>query len=456
MSWLASLSEIAPESTRSRVLVLLLDRVLIGAVVGFAFVNYDIYRADRDAQREDRALQAQLRVERARASGELLPSILDRTSEVGSRGYLLSSALSAELIAPEAAIELLSSLHREGILNSQFLRIAGVALPAGLAAVGRHGARLRDEARAHGNPGRSSQVTAVAEVPSGYRYVAYTGLSAPLQAVVNERLSWAAALREALPRIPERDEREVVTRRFLTEHVSGLYFVFQPIGARTAEELFHSSSMTLRLIGALDCVIQNWGPTLEAAIYVGQEFASLDLASEEDVLYAEALVGVLREHMFRRSFGIRTGSHGSHVAIHLAELLVDDSFRHRVSWLPNSASPEQRRRWWAEESAASAHSSLQFVVSEVLTQMGERAENAEPVLTSFVNEFVQEVDGAETQEALQLVSSRYGSYSVRTAVAVLRSLDSETSRAALESVRQLGDDKLTAFEGVRWLLGDLE
>ena len=350
-------------------------------------------------------------------------------------------------------MEVAAELHDQGLPDHHIPRIASLALPERLQAIARHGARLRNELRDNGNPSRASQVRGISNGSGGYKYVPSSNLSDQLRAVVKERLVWADALKEAMPHVSEHEEGKIVTRRFLTRYLDGLYFLFQPVGVQGSQRLFFSTSRTLRLVGALDCVIQNWGPKREAADFVGAELTALDLGSEEDLSYALALVRVLRE------FANGTNEYANlapEIAVHLARLLVDNSFLHRLPWIPDDASREQRNLWLSEDITADLHSSLQFTAGESLWLMRTQAHSAEGVLISFIDELVRNVKSSKTPEAVSRLSGRYGSYAVRVSVAVLISMDTEASRAAIQKVRKLGDEHLSQFEGIGMELNALE
>ena len=445
MKLLSKLFAIDAETTKGKLILLVADKLIIGLIVLGAIGIFLRFQSDREAVHEARLVEAKLKVDRMHLAKDLLPFMLDESSDAVARGYLLSSALSAELIDPEVAIDVASKLFAQGLLDAQIRRIVGIALPAGLPSIARHGARLRNELRNSGNPGRSAQVKGISDSAGGVKYVPSPNLSEQLQQSVNERLVWAGALGEALPDVSAHEERQIVTQGFLTAHISALYFLFQPTSMRGSQRLFFSSSRTLRLVGALDCVIQDWGPTQEAAEYIGNELETLNLRSEEDLSYALALVRVLREYEDDRD---DQADLAPEIAIHLARLVVDGSFRHRVPWISDEASHVQRKNWLSEDIAADIHSSLQFTAGEVLWLIRKQAHGAEGVLVSFIDKFVSEIEAAHSQESVSLLSSRYGSYAPRFAVAVLFAIDTPESRKAIRKVRTLGDDKLAHFEGI--------
>ena len=422
MSWLKDILAIDPKSTRGKLFVLLVDKLLIGAVIAVALFTYDYYRSEREAAREERAAEATLKVERTRLAKDLLPYILDQDIDAVARGYLLSSALSTKLVDQHFALEIASDLVAHGIPARHIHRIASATLPAGLATIARHGARLR--------------VT--------------TSRNTKTEAAENERRIWGAALRQVLSRSSRRQEREIATRRFSARHIADLYFLLEPI---EYGEFFPSSSPTLHLIGALACVGQDCQRSGEAAEYIGRELSSMDLTLHEDLTYARALVGLIRQHSL--AIKDQNATIAPEMAVHLARMLVSSSFHHRVPWLPTDAPRERRKQWLSEETEAEIHSSLQWASGEILALMGAKAENAEEVLVSFVNAFVRDVEEAPTSKEVDRLRSQYGKYSVRFSIVVLKAIDTSSAQEAIQEVIKIGEEKLGAFEGVRMELNSM-
>ena len=194
----------------------------------------------------------------------------------------------------------------------------------------------------------------------------------------------------------------------------------------------------------------DWGPKKKAAAFIGNELAALSLKSKEDLSYALALVDVLDDYSRDK------GELAPEIANHLARLAVDGSFFQRISWIPHNASRAQRDQWWSEKKAADIHSSIQFRAGQILALMGQKASGAEDVLISFMEDFVNNVEGEQDPEALSLLSSKYGKYAVRTAVIVLMNLGTEKARKSLKRMRDLGDKKHGHFEGLMEIPRDPE
>ena len=446
MNRLRKLLDLDPDTTKAKFFLLVVDKLVIGLFVLGLIGAFLWIRSDSEAIRAKRVADAQLDLERARLEKELLPFILRDSSDVMASGYLLSSALSAKLFDSQVAMEIASGLHARGLPDIHILRIAELALPEGLSVIARHGVRLRSQIESHESPGRDTYVSGIRQDSRRVAKITSKHPSPRLQANKNERQLWADALKNFLPYIAANEERKIATRKFLTRYIGALYFLLQTVRSKDAQSLYFNDSRVLRLIGALDCVIKNWGPKQKAVDYVGNEFAILDLRSKEDLSYALALVDLLEDYSKDKR------NLAPEISYHLARLAVDRSFFHRISWIPSSASRAQRDQWWSEARAAAIHSSIQYRAGQILESMGPNAGGAESVLTSFIEEFVDNVTREQNSEALSLLSSRYGSYSVRTAVAVLRNLKTKKAETILQKVRNLEDEKIGRFEGLRQVL----
>lgn len=465
MNFLKRLLETDADSFRGKLVLLLLDKLVIGAILALAFLIYDRYRAadvkraDRDrtaetqrfqkelatlshsleveraeqaARREDRAAELQQDFERVRLSKDVLPLILDDTSDTVARGYVLQSAYSAKLLNAETVIELGHKLHTQGIPKDDFRRIMNDVLPQGMHALARRGNRLLEEWIRQG------------ESPGNIYYSpenAATNDEAQL-AITKEWDAWRGVAMDASLRLE-------ASRHDVPDLISGLYFLLQCRDSGVAKEFFTNSNRTLKLIGSIDCLRHNWGPTVEAAAFLSDDWNRLDFTTLEDVKYAQAVLDVL--YLFGSSKtenGTYTANSTSeHLAPALAKLLVDETFQGRVPWLGDDAAVEDRQKWLADENAADAHSSLLFRAGELLYLMGSRAKSSEPALLKYVEQFVADVS-ANSDEALSRMGSQHGNKSIRHAIAVLSTIDSPKSRTALQSVAEL-EDKLGAFEGIR-------
>ena len=89
------------DSFRGKLYLVLLDKLIIGAVIAVAFLYYghrlEVERTELADSREKITAEIQREFERARLAKDLLPLILDKSKDVVARGYVVRSALSTGL-----------------------------------------------------------------------------------------------------------------------------------------------------------------------------------------------------------------------------------------------------------------------------------------------------------------------------------------------------------------------
>ena len=378
-------------------------------------------------------------LERAKLAATLLPQITSKDVDVVAQAEMLGNAVATGTLDHATAIDIAPTLVKRGLSNEHFLRVVSPSVPYALDRVAARGLQLLSDWEQLG------------ETP-GFVYRTVDGIKPELLPVVKERDVWRQAIADRLSRLPS------PSRSDLTKQVRGLYFLMQEFNEPALTEVFRNPHRTIRLVGALNCVIQSWGPRKEAASAISAELSSLDMKNVDDLSF----VGVLLDLLV--VYGVKHDKQGTWtdtsispaLAESLAKLAVDGTFRHRVAWIPDAASAEDREKWFAEEKAALKHSSVCFRAGELLNLMKTRSENAEAVLIAHLDEFCREVNSATDGTALNLLASRYGKHSVRFAVSVLGALGTPNANAAIRKIRDLGQDKLRSFEGVHWELEALD
>lgn len=185
-------------SFHQKLYLLLVDKLLIGLVIGIVFMIYDgarlkeqrNFQQDQDTYRakiEDDRLAIQLEFEKAKLVRELLPMVLDSNQDSVSRGYTLQSLMLTEAINHEAAIRIGNQLLKEGLPSEDLEKILSPTLVHGvtpLASIG-HGIRERI-----GNAGREKSL--IEDFISGQHL-----------GVIREQDAWLRVLLAAIPTIED-------------------------------------------------------------------------------------------------------------------------------------------------------------------------------------------------------------------------------------------------------------
>lgn len=141
-----------PDSFGGKLLLLVLDKVVIGAIVALAFLLYNNWKtADerrftaqmavqaRDAS--ERSQKLQLDLERARLTRDLVPTLSNPAVDLSTKAYLLQAAVTSRAIDPDSAVELGGVLLDDGLSGRLFTRVLEGSMPAGAPTVAREATR---------------------------------------------------------------------------------------------------------------------------------------------------------------------------------------------------------------------------------------------------------------------------------------------------------------------------
>ena len=111
-----------PESFRRKVWLLIIDKVIIGAAIGFVLLVFYLWSEGRREKAEERRYQQRLAIERAALAGQLLPSIVDTYLKVDARANLLSVLTEADALRPGAVARLGQILIGAGVSKAAFVQ----------------------------------------------------------------------------------------------------------------------------------------------------------------------------------------------------------------------------------------------------------------------------------------------------------------------------------------------
>lgn len=415
------------ESFRGKLYLLLIDKLVVGAIVALAFVVYERYK-ESDAQRfqkdiaqlthrlEQERAATQQTLERARLLGELIPLLRDPKADPLARAYLLRSAVTTGLIDADGAVELASSLFINELTQDQFARVMSVTVPEGIPAIAQQGVALSQVWRKeHGDefsPGATfNPVSGKESIPEEMRKT------------VQEGRAWRRVLTDALPALDHARYGQLEDTATIPTHLYGLFVLMNPGDSFEARNLSQRSCRTMRLIGNIGGVFFQ---DSEAAAQLSHEL-TLDHTNLDNIRLARVVISILSE--YGRPLHV-----GGQIAKPLARILVEENLgRH----LP----PEVQ----------SAHYWLRFEAGELLTNI-EETRSAEHVLIEFVSRFRSEVAKINTSDhsAMDSLSSRWeGGKILRLAVLALANIHTEESKQALRACGALPVDVWPAFPFLR-------
>jgi hypothetical protein len=441
------------ESFRGKLYLLVVDKLVIGAVIALAFVVYDLRRT-ADLQRyETQAKDVQLQFERAKLVREFMPLIAGREADVVTRAYVLRSAIAIGALDAEAGIELGRNLLADGLDDQTFVRVMAPTMPNGLPALARFGEQM------------SLPLRPISPLISG----TFRPESVPpdLRGPLREARLWRRVIFETTPSF-EGSYEPLEKPAGLSQLLYGLYVLLNPGDAweaidlsnrrsrgtrlidtqteRPGTNLSNSRSRGTRLIGNLSRVLYGsssianaWSPEMhkvppdvaarysEAAARVESELLA-DTTSSDGIRYSGAIIRILADY----------GPPAGPIAIPLARLLV---------------APEPLKS--LSESVQGEYRSLRWDAGELLRAMQRNpknvqgfngAEDAEPILVAFVQDFRKRLNQAATKEQFENLSIEYERGTrLRTVVELLGGSDSNLAKTELKQLRSEGSEKLRHF-----------
>jgi hypothetical protein len=418
---------IDPESFRGKLTLLVIDKLVIGAVVALAFVVYDSQRTADLHRYEAQAKDVQLQFERAKLVREFMPVIAGREADVVTRAYVLRSAIAIGALDAETGVELGRNLLADGLDDQTFKRVMAPTMPNGLPALARFGEQMSERLRPIS--------------PLIYGIFRPESIPSDLRGLLREARLWRSVVLEAAPRF-ESSYRPLESTSELSQLLYGLYVLLEPGDSWEAIDLSHSGSRGISLIGSLSRVFfdsstiaTEWSPETqkvppnvvarhsEAAARVERELL-IDNASLNGIRYARAIIRILADN----------GPPAGPIAVPLARLLVAPGL---PKSLPDSVQGEYRSLQW------DAGELLRAMQSNPKNVQGfNGAQDAEPILLAFVQDFRKRLNQAATKEQFENLSMEYEKGKMRIVVELLGSSDSDLAKTELKRLRSEVSEKL--------------
>ena len=426
---LASL--IDPESFSGKLYLLMIDKLVIGAIIALAFVVYDRWktaetrRLDREkveqAQRlETQAKQVAIDFERAKLIKEFVPIITSHDASVVTRAYILRSAIQTGSLDAEAGVELARDLLADGLEDEHFKRVMATAMPEGLPAICRHATVLAQ--RWEATFGDTFQPTAIIDPVSGYENIA-----PEMAAAVREARLWRAIIVHALPRLASYPPLE--RTEDLATLLPGLFLLLNPGSQTEALDMSRNQSRGVALCGYI-ARIHFDSRDRDAADKLGEQLVSEattpDGAKIDQVVFA----------LFRK-FGLPSGS----IAVPVAKIATGPP-------LPQSSQLSAREaHYWLQWHAAEF---LFFMKQHAVTTELNGAREAEPVILEYLGRFRSDVEHASSPQQVDRVISTYeGGKIVRVLIDAIGEPLSHSAKAELQRLMHVGEDKLRNFPFLR-------
>ena len=444
MKILNKLWDVDADSTKGKLILLLMDKLLVGAVIALVFVLYDtqkgqeqhnfetrmlqlthdleVERNNQAAERNLASQQIQQEYERSKILKESLPLIFDEERDITTRGYLLRSLLRTKAIDGEAGVRFGNNLVSSGLEPEHFMIIAKEALPEGIPALAQYGHSI------------SVKPDVIVDPESGRE----TGdVSKELQVA---RL-WRAALLESIPELETSDSAILEETKNLAKYLGGLYPLLSPGNLVDAIELSRSSSRGIALIGNISR-IEFSGDDKEAADAVSLELTR-DNSNLQNIYLARSILSILN---------YRNEPPAGYICSSLAKILSEPD-------LENVSKKIQVEHYWLRFKAGEK---LMMRMQSNIEQLNEGFpietinsntwESVLPILKGYINNFLIQARKVDTKEEIIDLSSKWQSGKLlRLAVdfvgevAIIGGKGAGEAREILADFRSLDDELFRGF-----------
>jgi hypothetical protein len=407
---------IDPDSFQGKLFLLLIDKLLIGAIIAIAFIAYDIWKIERENRLENKSREVQLEFERAKLIKEFLPIITSKQTNINTRAYALRSALITCALDGEAGVELGRNLLSEGLEDEHFKRVMKAAMPGGIPAVSRHAltmSRLWSE-----KYGSVFEPNAAIDPVSGQERI-----PPEMSGAIREARLWRAVLLEVMPTLAGYQPLDYVKE--LPSILPGLFVLLNPGDQFSAITLSQSESRGIALIGNISRVL--FDPNdFKANEYIRNEVMD-NFESIEGVQYQRTIIRMLAQ------YGPPSGA----IAVPLARIVTATKSSKNISSILRT------KEYWLKYETANLLLEMQKR-STVTGQKGAR--DAEPVLLDYLNVFRMSIMQAVNREQLERIADEYESGKlIRQVVQLIGEFNSKEGKLALEQLTSTGVEKLRHF-----------
>jgi len=414
-----------PDSFKGRIILLVIDKIVIGAVIATAFVAYDRFRTTEARRIENNTARIQLQFERARLAKEFLPFITNRKEDVIARGYALREAARTGSIDADASVQIGRQLLSDGISDEHFKRVMVVVMPDGMRAITRLGAEMASDWR--NRTGTSFTPTSQFNPVSGVEHIPPEDAS-----VVREARLWRSVLLEGTA---GRSCEDLNDNARLATTLYGLFVLVQPPSQTDAINLTQSPCRGIRLVGSLTRVLFARGSgRLSGRDEQAVDLVASDLGHDRKSLANIRLARVILQLLLE--FGPPSGP----IALPVAQILVEPRS-------PQDSHPGVAEApYWLQWQAADV---LQSMLQGPGTTDDERLQSiraAEPALLPFLARFSVALQNADNDRRLDDISSEYEDGKlVRRIVDLVGVSHSAEARGSLEKLAAVGENKLRYF-----------
>jgi len=409
------------DSFRGKVWLLVIDKVVLGALIALALVAYDLYRT-RDARNYDSLTkETQLTVERARLAKEVLPIITSKEQDVTTRGFTLGESVRTGAIPSNAAIALGPGLLRDGLSPLDFVDIMELTVPKGVAAIGRHGKELWSKL---GDLSDSSDSSRRYDLRT-FAYATDDPHKNDLNAIAREVGAWGQVLSD-LNRTIKPSACGFVDAPIMSDYSwAGIFFLLAPrMSPPLAEELSRSPCQTFQVVGNVERFLKD-GNDQQAAAAVASVILPKTLEFYRRMLSSDVL-GILL------SYG---PSSSEAIAEPVARVLVGQEF-----WKSRTDPQEE------------ALNDVQYCAAELLGSMVQRRQKAdtkstfaaEHVLCEFLAKSGERLNNMTVEDIIKRQAEDYAEREAeKYTIQILQMLGSSNANGSVSKFLSIDSGKLS-------------
>lgn len=305
------MDKINPDSFKGRAILLIADKIIIGALIAAAFVVYDQWKTN-ELRRSDALFK------KGEYVRNLVPAILDSTLDLPVRGALLGSLVEAEALDPTSTFSLAERVVRSdatkqhsrerekiGVFQAPTALEYQLLYPGLLHLMPRETEAFLDYLRTRGRP---PLIDAVSKDKQD------------VQRVVDEEVAhfWRIFFRASVHVTSDKDLKQLNDDKFLASHLPGLWEVGRPLPFGTSERSTRygfakddwegRNVKGLRILGAMrtiwdcgsGCDAVTSGPRPSAVSYLRTICTSTG-AGENQRQLAEALKRLLKDQLIEQA-----------------------------------------------------------------------------------------------------------------------------------------------------------
>ncbi len=420
--------KIDPESFNGKAILLIVDKLIIGAILAVAFVVYDQYKDNQARKERNESQSIQLDFERAKMAKEFWPIIMNSQNDLLVRGYTLRSGILSKSIEPNTGIDVAFKLYKEGLRDEDFIILAKATLPDGLNSFLQNITEVANEYLTIQNPDGSLN-----------KPDTVTDLAVTLNRIERYRKTLRRILYESINENGEAKFQSLEQQEFLSKNLSALFFVYKSRDSFDAINQMSNKLKGLRLVGAINRIFFD-SKDLDALRFMNSQLI-LDYHKLDNIEYASSILQVIAKYRISKIHG--------EITVPFAKIATDTSYILTKTSLVNQI--EKTSHYWLQWNATE----FLLTAMQLDTRFNKDGiEKTEAILIKYLSNFKDDIDKANSEKQLDELTTKYESGKIiRALIDVLGNTATSNAKSILTSLDSLPDDKLRYFPFLKETIG---